>query len=89
MFYPARCERITVDQSKVLKDRLFRVFFGPPGIRIRIRGKEGRRKGAGKAKDRDEEIKCVHMKAGKLAPNKFITHILKLNCERLFLLTDL
>ena len=27
MLYPARCKRITVDQSKVLKNRLFR-FVG-------------------------------------------------------------
>ena len=35
MLYPARWKKITVDQSKVLKNwlyRLFRVFFGPPGI---------------------------------------------------------
>ena len=31
MLYPARCKKKTVDQSKVLKNRLFR-FFGPPGI---------------------------------------------------------
>ena len=31
MLYPTRCKRIAVDQSKVLKNRLFR-FFGPPGI---------------------------------------------------------
>ena len=27
MFYPARCKKITVDQSKVLKNRLFRYFW--------------------------------------------------------------
>ena len=30
MFYPARWKKITVDQSKVLENWLFR-FLGPPG----------------------------------------------------------
>ena len=31
MLYPARCKRITVDESKVLKNRLFRFFGGHLG----------------------------------------------------------
>ena len=33
MLYPARWKKITVDQSKVLKNLLYKKFFiGPPGI---------------------------------------------------------
>ena len=36
MLHPARCKGITVDQSKVLKSRLFRFFGGHPVYQINI-----------------------------------------------------
>ena len=38
MLYAARWKKITVDQSKVLKNQLFRFFGGPPGIYIYLGG---------------------------------------------------
>ena len=34
MFYPARWKKITVDQNKVLKNRLFRFFWGHPVYKV-------------------------------------------------------